>query len=77
MLEKEFAFFTANRSQLIEEYNGKFIVIVGEEVKGSFESKLDALKEGVDKFGLGKFFIEFCTKDENFYNWTFANLAYV
>lgn len=77
MLEKEFEFFNANKKQLIEKYNGKFIVIVQDEVKGSYKTKIEALTESVAKFGLGKFFIEFCTTDESFYNWTFSNLAYI
>jgi len=32
MLEKEFQFFIDNQNELVEKYNGKFIVIIGDKV---------------------------------------------
>jgi len=75
MLEQEFAYFNTHKSELVEKYPNRVIVIVGEEVVGNYGSKLEALKESVKKYEKGKFFIELCTTDEAYYHFVSLNWA--
>jgi hypothetical protein len=42
MYEKELAFFIEKQDELVSQFNGKVLVIKGEEVVGSYDSALDA-----------------------------------
>ena len=42
MLEKEFKYYKDHQSELIEKYNGKFIVIRGEQIVGIYDTELEA-----------------------------------
>jgi hypothetical protein len=50
MLETESEFFQNRFSALVMTDLGKFVLIKGEEVHGSFVSQIDALKAGYEKF---------------------------
>ena len=45
MLDREFKYYLENQDELIEKYNGKYLVIVGEEVKGVYENEESAYVE--------------------------------
>jgi len=66
-LKKEFDFYLKNQKEFVEKYNGKHLVIVGENVENVFDSAQDAYIWAVDKFGLGNFFIQFCSPGESAY----------
>ena len=76
MLEKEFDFYVKNQKQLVEKYDGKFIVIVGEDVIGVYESETEAFEETVKTHEAGTFLIQFCTPGEQSYTQTFYTRAY-
>ena len=38
MLEKEFTYYLDHQSELVEKYNGKFLVIKGEDVIGVYDA---------------------------------------
>lgn len=71
MLKKEFDYYLKNQSDLVEKYNGKYIVIVGEKVVGVYDSDADALIESQKKYELGTFLIQKCTPGTNDYTQTF------
>lgn len=75
MLEKEYQFFLDNKEDLIQKYLNNFIIIVNNEVVGSFEKKSDALKFASKNYETGKFLLEFCTTDKLFYEFSFVNWA--
>jgi len=58
MLEKEYDYFIRNKETLLKDYAGKFVVIVGEEIVGSYPRQEDALKEASQKYPLGTFLIQ-------------------
>ncbi len=58
MLEKEFQYYKEHQRELVNKYNGKVIVIVGEEVVGVYDNKLDAFEESKDKYEIGTFLIQ-------------------
>ncbi|HEY9123258.1 MAG TPA: hypothetical protein PK252_02685 [Bacteroidales bacterium] len=51
MFEKELEIFKKIKADLLSQYSGGFVVIKGDEVLGVWQSRLDALKSGIDKYG--------------------------
>lgn len=70
-LEKEFDFYLDHQDNLVEEYNGKFIVIKGEEVLGAYDNELEALEKTSEKHELGTFLVQKCEPGSNSYTQTF------
>jgi len=60
MLEREFKYYKEHESQFLEQYKGKYIAIVGEEVVGVYETELEAYLQMKAKYGLGKFLLQHC-----------------
>ena len=72
MLEKEFKYYLANQKELLKKYNGKFIVIVGEEVIGGYQTSVDAYKSAIEKkYEQGTFLVQRCSPGESDYTQTF------
>lgn len=52
MFEKELEIFKKIKADLLSQYSsGGFVVIKGDEILGVWQSRLDALKSGIDKYG--------------------------
>jgi hypothetical protein len=71
-LEKEFHYYLAYQDELVQKYNGKYIVIQGTEVLGAYDSELEAVQETVKQgYELGSFFVQKCEAGEAAYTVTF------
>ena len=44
-LEKEFNYYLEHQNELVEKYNGKFVVIKDRNVVGAFDSELEAIEK--------------------------------
>lgn len=75
MLEREFKYYLAHQKQLVKKYNDKFLVIIGEEVIGDYNSFEDALTESQKNYKLGTFLIHQCGPGEDNYTQTFHTRA--
>lgn len=75
MLEKEFKYYIDNQDEFVKEYNGKHIVIVGEQVVGAYDSLSDAYTESQKKYKLGTFLIQLVTPGKSAYTQTFHSRA--
>jgi hypothetical protein len=71
MLEKEFQFYLNNQDRLVKEYNGKYIVIKGEEVVGAYDSEAEAYFETTKSLQAGTFLIQLCQPGEEAYTETY------
>ncbi len=71
MLEKEFQYFMDHQNELVEKYENKYLVIVDSEVKGSFDSEIEAYDYAIDKYKKGTFLIQYCTPGEASYTQIF------
>jgi calcineurin-like phosphoesterase family protein len=71
MLDKEFKYYLDNQNELLKKYNGRFIVIVGEDVVGDYDTFDDAYFKSVEKYKLGTFLIQKCTEGDKDYTQTF------
>lgn len=63
-LETELAFFARQKEQLLESHEGKFALIHGETLCGTFDTPRNAYSEGVKQFGTEAFLIKQILKVE-------------
>ncbi len=59
-LEKEFNYYLEHQDELVEKYNGKFIVIKDCDVIGAFDSELEAVEKTAEQHELGTFLVQKC-----------------
>jgi len=70
-LEQEFSYYKSHQDELVRQYEGKFIVIVGEEVIGTYETELEAYLETKKTREVGTFFLQHCLPGKESYTQTF------
>lgn len=70
-LEKEFEYYLEHQDELVEKYNGKFIVIKDCNVIGVFESELEAVEETAKQHELGSFLVQKCEPGSEAYTQTY------
>lgn len=57
MLELEFQYYINHQNELVAKYNGKYVVIVGENVVGVYKTATEAYLKSKEQYPLGTFFI--------------------
>lgn len=57
-LQSEFEFYLGHQSDLVKKYSGKFIVIIGQEVIGAWDSQPEAILEATKTHKLGTFLVQ-------------------
>lgn len=67
MLDIEFNYYIKHQSELVEKYEGKFLVIKGEEVIGVYDSEDTAYFETLKKHEGGTFLIQLCETGDSSY----------
>jgi len=70
-LEKEFEYYLAHQAELVEKFDGKFVVIKGNEVLGAYDSEIEAIRETMKDHELGTFLVQKCEEGEESYTMTF------
>ena len=70
MLEIEFKYYLDNQDELVKEYNGKVIVIVGKEVVGVYSDKMEAYVNSIKKHETGTFLLMLCSPGDDSYTFT-------
>ncbi len=68
MLDKEFTYYINHQSELLPLYENKYIIIVGENVVGAYDTAADALYNGDKKYQPGHYLIQLCTKGNGAYS---------
>jgi len=71
MLDKEFSYYRRSQNELLKKYNNRFLVIIGEDVVGDYDTYEQALFQSSKKHELGTFLIQECTEGEKAYTQTF------
>lgn len=67
MLQQEFEYFIDNQNELVNRYNGKYIVIKNREVIGAFATEWDAYINAIKDHEVGTFLIQQCVAGESAY----------
>ena len=62
-MDSNYVYFRDNLQRLIEDYNGKFIVIKNQSVIGKYNEFEEAYTETLKKEKLGDFIIQHCAPD--------------
>jgi len=76
MLTTEFQYFIDHQSQLVEKFSGKYLVIVGEEVVGAYDTIEEAYQKPQDKYELGSFYIQQAIAGEESYTHIINRYSY-
>lgn len=66
-LEKEFKYYLDNQERLVERYNGKYIVIKGCKVIGTYDSEFEAIKKTSQREKPGTFLVQKCVPGKESY----------
>ena len=78
MFEKEFQYYIDHQKDLVEKYQNKFIVIIGEEVIGVYDTLFQSIEETEKNHEPGSFFIQECLPGEDNYTITYhSRVVYV
>lgn len=70
-LEKEFDFYLDHQAELVEKFNGKFIVIKDGQVLGAYSSDLEAIEKTSKDHELGTFIVQYCNPGKESYTANF------
>lgn len=70
-LKKEFDYYIEHQDELIEKYNGKFIVIKNQQVLGAYDSEVEAITTTTSEHELGTFLIQKCEPGSDSYTQTY------
>lgn len=70
-LDREFAYYKEHQEELVRQYEGKYLVIVGEAVISAHASELDAYESAKVTYPLGTFLIQHCLPGQDSYTQTF------
>lgn len=62
-----FQYYLDNQSELVKEYNNKYLVISDNNVVESFDSEDEGYYYAIEKYGLGNFILQLCTPGEEAY----------
>lgn len=77
-LKSEFIYYLQHQDELVEKYNGKFVVIKNQQVIGAYESELDAVEKTSEHHELGTFLVQKCEPGRESYTQTYqSRVAFV
>ena len=74
-LDGEIRYFEATRDQLLGKAKGKFVLIKGDKLIDIFESQIDAIKVGYEKFGNEPFLVKQILEVDTPQNFTSYQMA--
>lgn len=70
-LEREFKYYLSHQKELVEKYNGKYLVIIGEDIIGAFDSEMAAIEGTSKTHELGTFLVQKCEPGSEGYTQTY------
>lgn len=63
MLKEEYSYYLEHQAELLEKYEGKFLVIKNKNIIGVYNNQEDAYNESKKTNELGSFLIQLCSRD--------------
>lgn len=71
MLDAEYKYYLEHQQELLKQYKGRFVVIVGETVVGNYGTQAEAYLNSIKNHKLGTFLIQECTDGTSGYTQTY------
>lgn len=71
MLKKEFEYFLAHQKEFVGKYEGKFLVIKGQKVLGSYDTEIQAVEETSKTEEIGTFLVQKCERGDSSFTQSF------
>lgn len=59
-IDQEFQYYLTHQRELVQQYNGKYLVIKNETVISAFDSEVEAVNETLKTHKLGTFLVQKC-----------------
>ena len=70
-LKENFLYYLDNQNELVEKYNGRYLVIKDKKVVGDYNSDDEAYFDATSKYEEGSFIIQLCTPGNGAYTQNF------
>jgi hypothetical protein len=70
-LHEEFQYYLTHQPQLVEQYNGRVVVIKDHQVLGAYDTEFQAFQETSKQHKPGTFLIQLCTPGPDAYTQIF------
>jgi hypothetical protein len=70
-LQREFEFYLSHQDQMVEKYDGKYIVIKNEDVLGAYDDELTAVTQTKKHHELGTFLVQKVSRGAAEYSQTY------
>ena len=71
LLEQAFRYYLEHQSEIVDKYNGKFVVIKDNEVTGAYDDELAAIEETKKAHEPGTFLVQKVSPGDSAYTQTF------
>lgn len=71
MIQELFKYYLENQDKLVKQYNGKYIIITADGVKGAYDSLKEGYDTALNTFGEGNFMLQLCTEGDSAYSQRF------
>ena len=75
VLKKEFQFYLDHQAELVEKFNGQYIIIKNQAVVGSYGDEASAIAYADKNLDLGTYIIQKCEPGSDNYSQTFHSRA--
>ena len=69
-LRKEFHYYLEHQDEIVAQYDGRVVAIMGEDIIGVFDSEVEAVREMQKKFDLGTFLVQRVSEGNEAYTLT-------
>ena len=67
MTKELFKYYLEHQDELVEKYNGKYLVITKDGVQETYDNEPQGYYEAIKNYGLGSFIIQLCTPGDSAY----------
>jgi len=75
-IRENFDFFENNKSQILKEYSGQFVVIADKQIQNHFQTRAEALKYAATEFEIGSFIIQYVTEEDTIVQGFFERVSF-
>lgn len=63
-LAVEITFYKENKDEILKKHKGRYVVIVGNKIVGTYNKKEDAVLETIKDYEMGSFLVQHVTEEE-------------